>query len=81
MEWKSLWLIYKISCLERTKFDKKTTVECILPACQLCMLWWSPDDNTGGGPQVNKFEQGSSDCHQMSLPRVGAGPGGEGPLL
>ena len=33
------------------------------------MLWG------GGGPQVNKFEQVSSDDHQMSLVGGGAGAG------
>ena len=33
-----------------------------------CQYWW------GGGPQVNKFEQVSSDCHQM--PPAGAGAWG-----
>ena len=36
-----------------------------------------PDNGTGGGvPQVNKFEQVSSDGHQMSLAGGGARPGG-----
>ena len=31
-----------------------------------CQYWW------GGGPQVNKFEQVSSDGHQMPLAGAGA---------
>ena len=30
---------------------------------------WPPPDVTPGGPQVNKFEQVSSEHHQMSLAR------------
>ena len=41
-------------------------VGCVPPACQPYVLWWSPDVRTGG-PQVNKFEQVFSNCHQMSL--------------
>ena len=51
------------------------------PTCQLYMLWWSPDVSpvtvclclwgVGWGDvqwgQMNKFEQVSTDAHQMSL--------------
>ena len=34
-----------------------------------------PDDSTSGGPDMNKFEQVKSDCHQMSLGNQGQGWG------
>ena len=36
---------------------------------RLYVFWWPPLDvsTIGGGPQVNKFEQISSDKHQMSV--------------
>ena len=40
----------------------KIIIGCILPVFQ-----WPPLDVSGGGPQVNKFEQVSSDDQQMSL--------------
>ena len=59
---------------------------CVPPACQLYVfLWPSLDVSTGGvGDEVNKFEQVSSDDHQMSLmggcPRGRVGPRSGGGL-
>ena len=40
----------------------------IPPVCILYMLQWPPPDTAPvGGPRVNKFEQVSSDGHQMSV--------------
>ena len=54
-------------------YKKAFQVGCLTPACQPHVFWWLPlDVNTGGGegglgPRVNKFEQLSSDDHQMSV--------------
>ena len=46
-------------------------VGCLPPVCKPYVLQWPAPDVTSqgvrGGPQVNKFEQVSSTCHQMSL--------------
>ena len=58
-------------------------VGCTPPACQPYMFRWPLlDVSTGGsaevGPQVNKFEQVSSDDHQMS---VAGEDGGRSPRM
>ena len=45
----------------------KIIIGCVLPASYPYVFQWPPLDVSGGGPQVNKFEQVSSDDHQMSL--------------
>ena len=53
---------------------------CVLPTCQMYILQWPPDvSSTGGGPQVNKFDEVSSDGHQVSLTGK-LGPEGWGPM-
>ena len=46
-------------------------VGCVPPACQPYVFWWPPLDVSKGaggvGHQVDKFEQVSSDGHQMSV--------------
>ena len=66
-------------------FNCSSKQECIPvekapPARQLHMFWWTPLDvsnsGEGIGPQVNKFEQVSSDVRQMSVPEGGEDMGG-----
>ena len=67
-------------CIKQVFMDSINTeqdsipVGCIPPASQPYVFWWSLlDVSTGGwggggvGPQVNKFEQVSSDDHQISV--------------
>ena len=50
---------------------------CVLPACQLCVLWWPSDVSTSG--EGSSSEQVSSDDHQQGgrgWARARSGPGG-----
>ena len=46
-------------------------VECVPPTCKLYVFWWPSQGVStiegGVGTQMNKFEQVSSDEHQMSM--------------
>ena len=54
---------------EHLQEQESIPVGCIPPPLKLCMLQfqWPPPDVTPGDPQMNKFDQVSSDHHQMSL--------------
>ena len=60
----------RYSTLRKHKQDS-IPVECVPPTCKLYVFWWPPQGVStmqgGVGTQMNKFEQVSSDDHQMSM--------------
>ena len=70
----SLYLATKTKSMSISGNKTAFSLGYVLPACQLHVFRWPPldvsTDNRGVGLQMDKFEQVSSDGHQMSVAGV-----------